>query len=215
MERPDSVICRWPTGKTSSMSGTRLERRSVWRNLSRCTLRAPSNVMVTAPTITSRQRANAGRPVLLAGCWARARRYFYEALDHAPKEAGWILMQIGHLYEIERRLAIKRLAQRCERLIGPVRAGSFADDESMGSCNVGSSPDASCQRARWVKRSINGLGQWESLEVYLKESAIEIDTKPRGECHPPDRAGQEELVIFRRCRSGPTQRHHLLDHRKL
>ena len=52
----------------------------------------------------ARYRASAGRPVLLAGCWAHARRGFYEALDHAPKEAGWILIQIGHLYEIERRL---------------------------------------------------------------------------------------------------------------
>jgi len=50
----------------------------------------------------ARHRASAGRPVLLAGCWAHARRGFYEALDHAPKEAGWILIQIGHLYEIDR-----------------------------------------------------------------------------------------------------------------
>ena len=56
----------------------------------------------------ARHRASAGRPVLLAGCWAHARRGFYEALDHAPKEAGWILIQIGHLYEIERRLRRQR-----------------------------------------------------------------------------------------------------------
>ena len=46
--------------------------------------------------------------VLLAGGWAHTRRAFYEALDHAPKEAGWILLQIGHLYEIERRLRRQR-----------------------------------------------------------------------------------------------------------
>ena len=27
-----------------------------------------------------------------------------EALDQAPKQAGWILLQIGHLYRIERKL---------------------------------------------------------------------------------------------------------------
>jgi transposase len=52
----------------------------------------------------AKQRTSAGTPVLLAGCWAHARRYFYEALAHGPKEAGWILIQIGHLYGIERRL---------------------------------------------------------------------------------------------------------------
>jgi transposase len=52
----------------------------------------------------ARHRASEGRAVLLAGCWAHTRRAFYEALDHAPKKAGWILIQIGHLYDIERRL---------------------------------------------------------------------------------------------------------------
>jgi transposase len=52
----------------------------------------------------ARHRAIEGRPVLFAGCWAHARRGFYEALDHAPKEAGWVLIQIGHLYDIERNL---------------------------------------------------------------------------------------------------------------
>jgi Transposase IS66 family len=56
----------------------------------------------------ARDRATEGKPVLLAGCWARARRGFYEALDHAPKEAGWILIQIGHLYDIDRTLRGQR-----------------------------------------------------------------------------------------------------------
>ncbi len=40
--------------------------------------------------------------------WAHARRGFYEAFDHAPKEAGWVLIQIGHLYDIERSLRRQR-----------------------------------------------------------------------------------------------------------
>jgi hypothetical protein len=52
----------------------------------------------------AKHRAIEGRPVLLAGCWAHGRRGFYEAFDHAPKEAGWVLIQIGHLYDIERSL---------------------------------------------------------------------------------------------------------------
>jgi Transposase IS66 family/Cyclin M transmembrane N-terminal domain len=56
----------------------------------------------------ARHLASEGKPILLAGCWAHTRRGFYEALDHAPKEAGWILIQIGHLYDIERRLRRQR-----------------------------------------------------------------------------------------------------------
>jgi hypothetical protein len=39
----------------------------------------------------AKYRAIEGQPVLLAGCWAHARRGFYDALDHAPKEAAWVL----------------------------------------------------------------------------------------------------------------------------
>jgi hypothetical protein len=56
----------------------------------------------------ARHRGSEGRPVLLAGRWAHVRRGFYEALDHAPKEAGWVLIQIAHLYAIERRLRRQR-----------------------------------------------------------------------------------------------------------
>jgi transposase len=43
----------------------------------------------------ARHRAAAGRPVLLAGCWAHARRGFYEALDHAPKEAWQLRLHLA------------------------------------------------------------------------------------------------------------------------
>jgi len=70
---------------------------------------------------------------------AHARRGFYEALDHAPKEAGWILIQIGHLVistTSKEDYAVNRRAQRCEMLIAPGRACPFATG-SIGSCNGG------------------------------------------------------------------------------
>ena len=48
-------------------------------------------------------RSTAGR-ITLAGCWAHARRKFHEAKDQAPRQAGWLLRQIGHLYRIETQL---------------------------------------------------------------------------------------------------------------
>jgi transposase len=42
--------------------------------------------------------------ITLAGCWAHARRNFYEAREQAPQRSGWILRQIGHLYRIEETL---------------------------------------------------------------------------------------------------------------
>ena len=42
--------------------------------------------------------------ITLAGCWAHARRNFYEAREQAPQRCGWILRQIAHLYRIEENL---------------------------------------------------------------------------------------------------------------
>ena len=41
------------------------------------------------------------------------------------------------------------------------------------------------------------LAQWESLEVYLKESEIEIDNNLVENAIRPTALGKEELVIFR------------------
>ena len=48
------------------------------------------------------------RELILAGCWAHARRGFFEAKEPAPKEAGWILVQIRHFYQIEAELRQQR-----------------------------------------------------------------------------------------------------------
>ena len=52
--------------------------------------------------------AQEGKPLTLAGCWAHLRRGFFEALEQSPRQAGWTLRQIGHLYSIERKLRDQR-----------------------------------------------------------------------------------------------------------
>ena len=143
----------------------------------------------------ARHRAIQGKPVLLAGCWAHARRGFYEALDHAPKEAAWILIQIGHLYDIERNLRRQR-------------AGSMLRDAYRTSPSV-----LICRRIhrvlqrwyltrRFLPRSTMGkavsytLAQWESLEVYLKEPEIEIDNNLVENAIRPTALGKKNWLFF-------------------
>lgn len=44
----------------------------------------------------------------LFGCWAHARRGFFEAQEQAPKTAAWLLNQMGLLYGWERELRQSR-----------------------------------------------------------------------------------------------------------
>ncbi|HEY4051814.1 MAG TPA: IS66 family transposase [Acidobacteriaceae bacterium] len=143
----------------------------------------------------AKHRAIEGWPVLLAGCWAHARRGFYEALDHAPKEAGWVLIQIGHLYDIERTLRRQRA--------GPVLRDAYRTSQSAPICRR-------IQRVlqrwyitrRFLPRSTMGkavsytLGQWQSLEVYLKEPEIEIDNNLVENAIRPTALGKKNWLFF-------------------
>jgi len=48
------------------------------------------------------------KAVELFGCWAHARRGFFEAQEQAPKVAGWFLNQIGQMYGWEKQLRLSR-----------------------------------------------------------------------------------------------------------
>jgi transposase len=57
----------------------------------------------------AKHRASEGKAVLLAGCWSHTRRAFYEALDHAPKEAAWISIQVGRSSTDKKEVSLRTL----------------------------------------------------------------------------------------------------------
>jgi transposase len=129
---------------------------------------------------------------LLAGCWTHTRRGFYDALDHAPKEAGWILRQIGHLYDIERSYGANEPARPCAMLIVPAKADSSAR-ESTGSYTGGT---CFLPKSTMGKAISYALAQWKSLEVYLRESGIEIDTNLVENAIRPTALGKKNWLFF-------------------
>jgi transposase len=149
----------------------------------------------------ARHRAIEQRPVLLAGCWAHARRGFYEALDHAPKEAGWVLIQIAHLYDIERKLRRQRA--------GPALRDAYRSSQSAPICKR---IHRVLQRwyitRRFLPKSTMGqaisyaLSQWESLQVYLYESPIEIDNNLVENAIRPTALGKKNWLFFGNAEAG-------------
>jgi transposase len=149
----------------------------------------------------ARYRAIEGKPVLLAGCWAHARRGFYEALDHAPKEAGWILIQIAHLYSIERKLRRQRA--------GPALRDAYRTSQSVPICKR---IHRVLQRwyisRRFLPKSTMGqavsyaLAQWESLQVYLYEPKIEIDNNLVENAIRPTALGKKNWLFFGNAEAG-------------
>ena len=106
------------------------------------------------------------------GCWAHARRKFYEAKEEDPRKAVWFLKAIGKLYAVEARLREARAGPR-ER-----------EAERRAHC------PAVLKRihraARWFQRrllpqsllgkAVNyALAEWEHLGRYLEDGRLEID----------------------------------------
>jgi hypothetical protein len=40
--------------------------------------------------------------ITLAACWVHARRKFVKVDESAPQQSGWMLLQIQHLYRLEK-----------------------------------------------------------------------------------------------------------------
>jgi transposase len=110
----------------------------------------------------------------LAGCYAHMRRKFHEALEQAPRTAGWLLRQIGHLYTIERRL-------REERAGPPLRQALRASQSRPIHERIYQALVRLKIRNRYLPQSSMGkaidyaLGQWRGLGVYLENGRVELD----------------------------------------
>jgi transposase len=121
-----------------------------------------------------RALADRSNGVELSGCWAHVRRKFHDALEQTPGRAGWVMRQIQHLYRIESALretkagpnlrhAIRShqsrpILKRLHKALLLFKSGRLHLPQSL----LGQAVDYA-------------LGQWSTLDVYLRDGRIEID----------------------------------------
>jgi transposase len=110
--------------------------------------------------------------VIHAGCWAHARREFFNARFDHPREAGLILALIGRLYGFEEQYREMELSpdERAEhrkkdqsRILKWLK---IVISISQGRCLSQSNLGGACSYA---------LSRWESLRLYLEHGNLEID----------------------------------------
>jgi transposase len=114
------------------------------------------------------------RGIELAGCWAHVRRKFHEALEQSPRPAGWIMRQIQHLYRIESALR--------ESTAGPPLREAVRSHQSRPIVQrIEKALVLFKASRRHLPQSLLGqaidytLGQWTTLEVFLRDGRVEID----------------------------------------
>lgn len=146
-------------------------------------------------------RAREGKTLILAGCWAHVRRGFFEALDQAPQEAGWVLLQIGHLYTVERELRHQRAGPR-------LREARRSSQSRLVYARIGRVLELWQKTRRILPQSSLGqaisyaLGQWESLAVYLQDGTIEIDNNLVENAIRPTALGKKNWLFFGDAQAG-------------
>jgi hypothetical protein len=121
-----------------------------------------------------RSFANGREGIELAGCWSHVRRKFYDALESAPRTAGWIVGQIQNLYRVEAALRERRAAVPMRQAVRAAQSQSIVERIQRALIALKSS-------SRYLPQSLMGqaidyaLGQWSTLEIFLKDGRVEID----------------------------------------
>lgn len=125
------------------------------------------------PAFTRAHNTRAGsEAIVLAGCWAHARRAILEASEGAPKTCHWLLRQIGALYKIEAHLRQKQAGPNFREALRAAQSVPLLRRIRTAMLRI---------RPRYLPQSAMGkaiayaLEQWPALERFASDGHIEID----------------------------------------
>ena len=131
------------------------------------------------------------RTVTLAGCWAHARRRFFEAQQQTPIRAGWLLRQIAHLYHIESTLRGKTSTQRAIVRTSHSRMIHQRIRRALVKWKGRYLPKSSMATAIDYT-----LSNWKLLSVYLDDGRVEIDNNLVENAIRPTAIGKKNWLFF-------------------
>ncbi len=129
----------------------------------------------------------------LAGCWAHARRKFCEATDEAPKLAGWFLNQIGHLYQIERRLRTARHSPKLRKLTRSLESVVILERLEKA-LKIIMPHHLPC--SQMGKAIAYALGRWGQLSLYAQGGRLEIDNNLVENAVRPTAVGKKNWLFI-------------------
>jgi transposase len=130
--------------------------------------------------------------VTWVGCWAHARRYFFEALGEKPKAVELVLRLIGRLYQLERewdeaQVGDRRAALRQEHFARPLR---WLRRVALG------------LRQRALPRSLLGkacsylLDHWDVLVAHQQHSITRLDNNLVENAIRPSAIGKKNWLFI-------------------
>jgi transposase len=131
--------------------------------------------------------------IVLAGCWAHARRALIEAREGAPTTCGWLLRQISALYKIEAQLRQKRSGPNLREAVRAAQSIPLLRRIRAAMLRI---------RSRYLPQSAMAkaitytLDQWPALERFASDGHIEIDNNNVENAIRPTALGKKNWLFI-------------------
>jgi hypothetical protein len=138
-----------------------------------------------------------GQMIVLAACWAHARREFVEASQTGAHQADALLMVrlIGRIYEIEARLRTRRASAKLRAVTRHAESRPIID-------RIRAILTHWKKRRRHLPKSQMGkaidyaLTVWNGLRVYLEDGRVEIDNNEVENAIRPTAVGKKNWLFI-------------------
>ncbi|MBI2513918.1 MAG: IS66 family transposase [Opitutae bacterium] len=126
-----------------------------------------------------------------AGCWAHARRRFFESAAERPRTAERVLSLIGQLYALEAQWDEEQVGERRAAL----RQAHFARPLFRLRRLVSALQKRVRPRSGLGQASAYLLGQWEPLTAHLRHSQTRLDTNAVENAIRPSKLGAKNWLF--------------------
>lgn len=139
--------------------------------------------------------------ITLAACWAHARRKFHEATESTPQQAGWMLLQIQHLYRIEKQMREAKAGPQQRQAVRASQSRMIVDRIHRVLTRIKLKRQHLPQSA--MGRAIDyTLTLWPMLTVYLEDGRVEIDNNPVERSIRPTAIGKKNWLFIGEAEAG-------------
>ena len=128
------------------------------------------------------------------GCWAHARRKFFEAATERPRTAERVLRLIGRLYQLEAAWDAAQVGHQRAAL----RQAHFAQPLARLRRLVTALQQRVLPKSGLGQASAYLLGHWTPLTAHLRHSHTRLDTNSLENAIRPSKLGQKNWLLQRR-----------------
>jgi transposase len=133
--------------------------------------------------------------VRLAGCWAHVRRRFFDAKEHAPREAALVLHLMQSLYRTEEKLRETRAGPTMRALTRALESRPIIE-RLRHALVLWKTKRRFLPRSNMGKAIDYALEQWSSLLLYLEDGRLEIDNNLVENAIRPTAIGKKNWLFF-------------------